>query len=114
MSAIAMYGRVKTTDPVISIFSTSPPSASRMTQQASAVKKNSPASKFVTADEKVVRKMPVYCTRISSRKSGRTASFSTVMVGTSLDEDPFFLDDFFGAVVDAVHPAHPFQLILSF
>ena len=100
------------------IFRTSPPSASFMTQLARATKKNSPASRFVRIVEKVVRKMPTHCARISSRSSGRRASFSigfsTAIVGTSLYKNQFRLDDLLGTVADAVHSAHPFQLVGSF
>lgn len=50
-------------------------------------RQNSPASRFVRIVEKVVRKMPIHCARISSRSSGRRTSFSigfsTAIVGTS-------------------------------
>ena len=48
------------------------------------------------------------------KRASFSIHFSTAIVGTSLYKNQLRLDDFLGTVADAVHPAHPFQLIGGF
>lgn len=48
------------------------------------------------------------------KRASFSIGFSTVIVGTSLYKNQLGLDDFLGTVADAVHSAHPFQLIGGF